>query len=387
MELLSAAIDRQTARRSRRPFAWTGLHALRVVAACFACALVFGAADAYAEDPDRANKLFLEARDKLKDDDREAALPLLTQAESHFAHPAILLLKAKTQRELGLLDDADTTLGRVESGKLPRGLRKVLAEERAELEKARKAMGRLRVRVTPPEAIVVVDKHQHRGGYDRWRNPGDTRVEVLAPGFQPTVRTATIAAEGDVTIEVALAPLRGKIRVVVPGGLKGVEVKIDGKAVAIDEGARAGDVFSTDAGLGKHEVLCRRGDKEVGHVVEVAFGASADVRCIGIEPATNIARVSLGWGGVAAGAALASYGVWGIQSYFADQEKAQREGLIADGNKGYGGALYLASGVAVGLASYWLLLREPSGEAAASASLTPGATGTSSPLAHVSNLR
>lgn len=387
MELLSAAFDPKTARRPRRRFASASLRGLRVVSACFACALVFGVAEAYAEDPDRANKLFLEAREKLKDDDREAALPLLSQAESHFAHPAILLLKAKTQRELGLLDDADATLGRIESGKLPRGLRKVLAEERAELEKARKALGRLRVRVTPAEAIVVIDKHEHRGGYDRWRNPGDTRVEVLAPGFQPTVRTATIAAEGDVTLEVALAPLRGKIRVVVPGGLKGVEVKIDGKAVEIEEGARAGDVFSTDAGLGKHEVLCRRGDKEVGHVVEVAFGTSADVRCNGIEPATNIARVSLGWGGVAAGAALASYGVWGIQSYFADQEKAQREGLIADGNKGYGGALYLASGVAVGLASYWLLLREPSTEAEPTASLNPDAAGTNLPLADVSLLR
>jgi hypothetical protein len=348
--------------------------ALRTALALVAALGLFAVAPAYAEqDPVKANKLFTEAREKLKDDDREGALELLDQAENYFAHPAILLLKAKTQRELGLLEAADGTLDRVEAGKLPRPLRKVHSEERAEIEKARTVMGRLIVRVTPADALVVVDKHEHRGGYDRWRPPGDTKVEVIAPGHQPTVRTATIAAAGKVELEVALAPLRGAIRVTVPGGLKGVDVLLDGKTVEIEEARRAGEVHRVETGLGKHEVVCRRGQREVGRVVEVAFGSEVHVRCDGIEPKADVARLGLGWGGVAAGAALATYGVWGIQSYFADQEKAQRDGLIVDSNKHYGGAAYLVSGLAVGLASYWLLLREPGEpEASTTAALEPG---------------
>lgn len=333
-------------------------------------ALVLGSSVAFADDREtEANKLFVEAREKLAKNEQEEALELLNQAEELFAHPAISLMKAKTQRELGMLDAASETLGRVNAAKLPKPLRKVHDDETAEIVRMRASMGRLVVAVKPKDAMVIIDGKQLRGAYDRWRKPGDVRVEVLAPGHQPAVRTANITGGGSTNLEIVLAPLRGSIRVVVPGGLRGVDVLLDGKAQELDAGRRAGDATTLEVDLGKHEVMCQRGEVRSAHTVDIAFGQVREVRCEGFGGGANVVRLSLGWGGLATGLALAGYGAWGIQSYFADQTYAQENKLIvADTNKHYGGALYLASGLAIGVTSWLLFLRSPDDEAASSAS-------------------
>lgn len=377
LDLLRISLSERAYRSSRL---WVGLLFIAAFSAPSAIAL----AD---EDPAKANRLFTEAREKLKDDPEEA-LELLNEAENNFAHPAILLLKAKTQRELGMLEGAEATLGRVDTSKLPRPLRKVHDEEVAANKQARQELGRLSISVTPPTAVIVIDRQQFRRGYDRWRQPGEVKLEFVAPEFQPAVRSVNITKGDTVELEVTLVPLRGTIRVTVAGGLRGVVVVIDGKPAAIADGADAGDVASFEVSLGKHEVQCRRDGREVGNIVDVVFGTSVDVVCRGIEPAVDVTRLGLGWGGVATGVALAGYGVWGIQSYFSDLDFAKANGKIANTNKHYGGAVYLASGVAVGLASWWLLLRD---DGAAPSRDTAGADGsraaTARPDAQVLSLR
>ena len=56
---------------------------------------------------------------------------------------------------------------------------------------------------------------------------------------------------------------------------------------------------------------------------------------------------------------MLGYGAWGLQSYFADVERAEDNGLLVDSNKHYGGALYVVSGLAVGVTSYLLFVRKP----------------------------
>ena len=348
-------------RRSAAPLA---------AAVLFAFATVLGSSVAFADDREtEANKLFVEAREKLAKDDQEEALELLNRAEELFAHPAISLMKAKTQRELGMLEAASDTLGRVNASKLPKPLRKVHDEESAEIVRMRAAMGRLVVAVSPADAMIIIDGKQLRGRYDRWRKPGDVRVEVLAPGHQPAVRTASVTGGGATNLEIVLAPLRGSIRLVVPGGLRDIEVLLDGKAQTIEGGRRAGDVVTLDVDLGKHELMCQRGEVRSAHSVEIAFGQVRDVRCDGFESSASVVRLGLGWGGLATGLAMAGYGAWGIQSYFADQTYAQENKLIvADTNKHYGCALYLASGLAIGVTSWLLFLRSPDEEAASATS-------------------
>lgn len=345
-------------------------------------ALVLGASVAFAQDREsEANKLFVEAREKLAKNEQEDALELLNKAEELFAHPAISLMKAKTQRELGLLDAAAETLGRVNASKLPKPLRKVHDDESAEIVRLRATMGRLVVAVSPADAMVIIDGKQLRGRYDRWRNPGDVRVEVLAPGHQPAVRTASITGGGPTNLEIVLAPLRGSIRVVVSGGLRDVEILLDGKALELDASRRAGDATTIDVDLGKHEVMCQRGEIKTAHSVDIAFGQVREVRCEGFGGGANVVRMSLGWGGLATGLALAGYGAWGIQSYFADQTYAQEHKLIvADTNKHYGGALYLASGLAIGVTSWLLFLRSPDEEASTASSWLLPSAPSSGPL-------
>ncbi len=319
-----------------------------------------------------ANKLFVQAREKLAKNDFEGALELLDEAERLFAHPAIQLLKAKTQREVGRLDDAAGTLERVPAAKLPKPLKKVHDDEIAEITRLRGIHGRIAIRVVPAEAYVVIDGAQFRGGYDRWRAPGDVRIEALAPGHQPAVRTVSVVAGSRVDLELKLQPLRGTVRVSVPGGMRGIEVRIDDKAQVIDDARRAGDVAAFEVELGRHEVVCARGDKLERHTVEVALGQTHSVACEQVGgPTGSVLRSSIGWGGVAAGLGMAGYGTWGIASYFSDLEKAKQNGQIAQTNKHYGGALFLASGLAVGVTSWLLFVREPAAEESAAARPTP----------------
>ncbi len=335
--------------------------------------LVFAIAPTVAVAQDKeseANKLFVQAREKLAKNDAEGALELLDEAEKLFAHPAIQLLKAKTQREVGRLDDAASTLDRIPAAKLPKPLKKVHDDEVAEITRLRGIQGRIAVRVEPPNAFVVIDGAQFRGGYDRWRTLGEVRIEALAPGHQPAVRTVTVVASSRVDLELKLQPLRGTVRVSVPGGMRGVEVRIDDKAQVIDDARRAGDVAAFEVELGKHEVVCVRGDKSERHTVDVALGQTHAVQCEQVgQPSSTGLRASIGWGGVAAGLGMAGYGTWGIASYFSDLETAKQNGQIAQTNKHYGGALYLASGLAIGITSWLLFVREPA--ATESAALHP----------------
>lgn len=329
-----------------------------------------------------ANRLFTEARERIKAGDPEAGLELLERAEKIFAHPAIVLLQAKTQRELGLLDAADAALKRIDAAKLPKPLKKVHDDERAAVTAARSTLGRLAVTVSPADATLTLDGRQRRGGYDRWRPPGEVRLEFTAPGYQPIVRTEQVRAGETTTVDVALPALKGTIRVTVPGGLRGVDVTVDGRAAKIDDARRAGDVADLSVDLGKHEVQCMRGARRYAKAVDVAFGAVAEVRCEGIGDAgAAVLRTSLGWGGVAAGVALAAYGVVGIQGYFADVAHAEEQGLIVQStNKHYGGALYLASGLAVGVASWLLLLRDPGSSGGEAQALAPATDASSHSL-------
>ncbi len=316
-----------------------------------------------AQDPAKANALFKKAKEKLDGGEPYEALELVTRAAEYFEHPAIFLLKARTLRVLHRYGKALAVLESISARKAPKALRKVRSTEIAQIKAAMKTTGRLQVKVQPANAEVLYKGTTYKGGLDRWVDAGRNKVEISAPGYQATRRTVTVEAQGSSDIQVVLKKAVGKVRVVVSGGLKGVDVKIDGEVQDVSDGRRAGDVVTLTLPVGKREVACSRGALLELHKVTVALGKTSVVRCSQIAGSSKIAGMAIGWGGVAAGLALASYGAWGLQSYFADIEKAENQGLIADTNKHYGGALYLASGLAIGVTSYLLFVREPASDA------------------------
>ncbi len=330
---------------------------------------------------EEAKAAFAEARERARKGNFEGALKSIEEVERHMKHPTVSLLKARALRKVWRLDQAKSTLATINPAKLKRNLRTVHAEEVGKLDKVIKSHSHLRVVVKPASAAIMIDGTRFVGTIDRWFPAGKLRLEFAAEMHQPSVRQATLSAGELREIKVVLREAAGTIRLNVPGGLKGVDVRMDGKPIEIAEGARAGDVTSIRASVGAHEIICARGKLRDARVIQVELSKTVPVSCDELVP-SDLGRSLLGWGGLATGVAMAGYGAWGIASYFSDQsqaddnlEKATSADLVnnmvpggaIDTNKHWGGALYLMSGLAVSTVSYLMFVRNPPSDASATA--------------------
>jgi len=309
-------------------------------------------------DQARANAIYKDAKERMDAGEFQKAFEFAQEAERIFAHPSITFLKGRALRKLGRLRDADDAYKAADNPQLPKALIKPLADERAGLNEELRTKGQLRVVVEPKSAVVSVDGETVLGGWDNWLPIGKKKVEIAAPGHRPAVRSVEVQAGETVDIKVVLAPLGGSLTVLVPGGLKGVEILVDGLAVELAEGSRVGDRTPLlPVSVGAHEVTCSRGNARVAHRVEVGLEAAVQVTCEGIEPPSAGGGKALGWGGVAVGAGLLSYGAYGLGSWLFVDRNDER-GIVST-NKHWLGSVYALSGVATGVASYLLFVREP----------------------------
>lgn len=335
-----------------------------------------------AADQARANGIYKEAKEKFDANDFQKAFELAEEAERIFAHPSITFLKGRALRKLGRLRDADDAFKSADTPQLPKPLVKPLSDERGALSDEFKVKGRLLVVVEPKTALVSVDGDASLGTFDKWVLIGKRKIEIAAPGHRPVVRVVELQPGELAEIKVKLAPTGGSLVVTVPGGLKGVEILVDGQALDIAEGERAGDRSPLQpVTVGSHEVVCSRGDKRVTRAVEVGMDAVVEVTCEGLSSGGFGGGKALGWGGVAVGAGLLGYGAYGIGSYLfvdlADPRVVAGTHTIST-SKHWGGALYAVSGIATGLVSYLMFVREPAAPAAAAAVLQSSDTMASS---------
>ncbi|MCO4760552.1 MAG: hypothetical protein KC502_03565 [Myxococcales bacterium] len=326
-----------------------------------------------AQDPAKANALFKQAKSKLQAGDREQALDLVSRAASFFAHPAIFLLKSKVLLKLHRYDEAAKVLGRISTRKLPGALKRARSSglKRAKTEMARR--GHLMVQIRPKKATSQVGEQRFTGDVNIWLLPGKHDLKIQAPDHQTVNKRVLIHAGDKSSLSVTLKPAVGTVRLEVSGGLKGVDLKLDGAPLPVTSGMRIGDVISLKIATGEHTISCHRGALVESHSVAVRLNQTTKMSCsqIGGGP-SRATLLTVGWGGVAAGLAMAGYGTWGVLSYFSDQEHAKQNGLIADTNKHYGGALYMASGLAIGISSYLLFARDAKTDTALAPTPTSG---------------
>ncbi|MFZ4576801.1 MAG: PEGA domain-containing protein [Myxococcota bacterium] len=307
----------------------------------------------------KANGLYKDAKERFESNDFQNAYELSLEAERLFAHPSITFLKGRALRKLGRLREAEEALKAADSPQLPKALQKPLADERLALAEELRLKGELRVKVQPSNAIVSVDGETAKGDFDRWVLVGKHRIEIAAPDYRPVVRVVEVTAGETTETKIALSPLGGTLTVVAPGGLKGVDVLVDGVVVDISEGARAGDrAPPLSVTVGSHEVVCVRGDKRVTRNVQVEIDAAVEVECAGlVAHAARSSSKALGWGGVAVGGVVAGYGLYGLASYlFVDM--ADKRG-VQDSNKPTLGTVFTVAGLATGVVSYLLFVHEP----------------------------
>jgi hypothetical protein len=311
----------------------------------------------------RANALYKDAKEHFETGDLPKALELCSEAESIFAHPSITFLKGRILHKMSRLREADVALKTADSPQLPKPLLKPLQDERTAVAEEMKQKGELKVTVQPSgSAMISVDGDTATGSYLKWIAPGKHRIEIAAPGYRPVVRVSDISAGGSAEVKVTLVPLGGSLTIVVPGGLKGIDVQVDGGPVEIPEGARAGDRSpAVPVAIGSHEVVCVGiGGKRFATMAKVEVDASVEVVCEGVGAGGGSGAKALGWGGVAVGAGMFGYGAWALGSfYIVDVNDPRWQEGVSTSNKTWGGAVYSVAGLATGLASYWLFLREP----------------------------
>ncbi len=308
----------------------------------------------------KANGLYKDAKERFESNDFQNAYELSLEAERLFAHPSITFLKGRALRKLGRLREAEEALKAADSPQLPKALQKPLADERLALAEELRLKGELRVKVQPSNAIVSVDGDTAKGDYERWVLVGKHRIEIAAADYRPVVRVVEVTAGETTELKIALSPLGGTLTVVAPGGLKGVDVLVDGVVVEISEGARAGDrAPPLSVTVGSHEVVCVRGEKRVTRSVQIEIDASVEVECSGLVARTSAGSPSkaLGWGGVGVGGIVAGYGLYGLASYlFVDMADSRG---VQESNKPALGTVFTVAGIATGVVSYLLFVHEP----------------------------
>lgn len=321
----------------------------------------------------RANAIYKDAKDLFEGNDFAGALAKAEQAEKVYPHPAILLLKGRILRRLGKLRLAEAALREADKPELPKPLAKTLADERDALNDDFGRKGELIVvlaegagaDVTLSVDGVVVDG----GRFERWILAGRHEVEATAPGRKAWARTVDVVAGKTVQVDVAMEGVAGRLTVVVPGGLAGVEIRVDGAPARIAEGTRLGERWTASVAAGDHDVECSGPGGVARERVRVETTGVATVTCSGVAGAQRSSGASkvVGWGGVAVGSGLFAYGVYNLAYYFAQTSDGQVE-VVGNGplamSRSTGGALYAASGAAVGVLSWWLFLRDAKPERA-----------------------
>ena len=341
----------------RRPAMGPRLLSALSIALCVVCAPAAWSAEP-SGDPARANSIYKDAKERFEAGETQKALELATEAERIFPHPSITFLKGRVLRRLGRLHDADEAFQAADSPQLPKALHRPLDEERKSLAEEMQQKGELRVLVQPPNARVKVDGEVRTGTFQSWVDVGRRRVEISAPGHQAVVRSVEVQAGETSEITVVLQAMGSAIIVVVPGGLRGVEVLVDGIALDLGDGTDVGDRSQPQpVAAGTHSVVCSRGDKRVVKSVEVGTGVEVDVDCSKLSGGSlgALPVKAIGWGGVGVGALVMGYGAWGLGSYYLSDADDPRG--VKSSNKQWLGSVYAVTGAAAGVLSYLLLVR------------------------------
>lgn len=340
------------------------------------CALV--AAPAWAGEAEvRANAIYKEAKDRFDAKDFEKAADLAEQAERIFGHPAITLLKGRALRALGKLREAEAAYKVVREGlaQLPKPLVKVLTDELLGTGEEMRQKGELKVTTEPANARAMLDGTDIPLPFVKWIGPGRHKVEAGVPGKRPVTREVEVKVGETVDLRINLNEKEGRLVVVVPNGLKGALITIDGAIYEIEDAQRLGDRAPPKmVEPGKHSVVCVRDGRQVGVTVDVGSDQTVEAGCLGLEAAASAVNAgkAVGWGGVAVGTGLFGYGLYGLGSYLLVDLDDTRG--IKSTNKHWLGSTYAIVGAGAAVASYLLLVRDGAGADSKSAGVAPPAS-------------
>ena len=369
-------MDKQTPAHTSSSARWAMRLVIAVAVSGGAAVAPTVARAAPADNEAKANQLYQDAKAKFEAKDYERAEELIEQAEKLFPHPMIVLQKGRILRMLGRLRDAETALKQCKAGsaQLPNKALHILTDELIGLSDEMRAKGELLVTVeSSGDVQVQLDGSDIKVPYARWLPPGRHKVDAASSGHKPVHRDVDVVAAATAEVKLNLDKRDGRLVVVVPGSLRNVEVRIDGRVFDIEDAARIGDrAPPKTVDPGPHEVVCIRGERQVGSKVDVPADGQVDARCDGLEPPESGSKKIVGWSGVAVGGGLLAFGAYNV-GYYAYKKSDGFVERVPDGSVSRlsGGVGYALFGAAVGVGSWLVWLRSGGGDSASAQAAPP----------------
>ena len=150
--------------------------------------------------------------------DCKGAIDLLQRAEQLYSAPVHLLYVARCQAKTGKLIEAAETYRAIKRMKLqpdsPEQFKAAVQDADDELQTVAAEIPRLILNVAPqPEGVVITINGDEVPaailGIERLTNPGEKKITVTAPGFEPNDLTITLKRSEVRELEIPLTPTGG----------------------------------------------------------------------------------------------------------------------------------------------------------------------------------
>lgn len=328
------------------------------------------AVSATAQKPEkRANELYNEGKDLMSAGDLEGALAKFDEAWGFFQHGLIVKKRGEVKEQLrryeGAVSDYQLYLQKLSSSK--RKERKLILERISKLQK---------LLLLPVPTTVVCDRTGVRVSIDRapaQRTPFDLKLvpgnhtaEVKDKRFEPFQKTVRIVPGDPQLIKLKATPRTGAVVVMTDRDtLRNTVIAIDNRRIELTAAQKAGQRVSVeDIVVGKHTLVCTMPGRPSYYVeFKVVQGAENTVLCDFSKVATpaDPIRDPWGWTTAAIGLAGVATGVGLIISWRADVAFAEDTNQDLVTNKDIIGFTALGLGVAAGVASYFVFVREGAG--------------------------
>lgn len=330
----------------------------RIAATLFcALALLAGVAQAAEPDPAAAKRLFDEARELHEAGQTRESLGKLKAAYEAFPADGILVSIANRHLDLGEPEEAAAALSRVVDA--PRQLRKQMAQLTTAIEEQLAMPVKVRLTSSVAAARVSIDNGSERPTPARVQlRRGSHRFTFRAEGFEDMTMTQDLRGSREIVIEGALQPMKGsfKVKVEPPEPLRGIRILVDGKSVRLTP-AEMEESATRDRDLkpGKYRVVCLRGiDETAETMLEVKANEPTLATCLFQSSGMSTKKI-LGWVSVAAAVGALAGGTVLVVSYLDDKERYPAPRYDLESTKPLGAGLLYATGVGLGVLSYFLL--------------------------------
>lgn len=312
--------------------------------------------DAHANDPERAQALFAEAKRLHEDGRTREALQRLKEAYEAFPAEGILVSIANRHMDLGEPEEAQETLARISGD--DRNIKRAADQLREKVAEQLAQPVSLQVSADAPEATVSVD------GGPRRRLPatlllarGAHTFNVEAPGREAVEVERILKGMAQMELAVTLPIPVGRWRL----GLEPrepigeVRIVVEGKQVALSAQERT-QLMTTERELapGNYKIQCLRGIDELATTTirvrsdEVVTGVCA------FRPPVEEAKGNevLGWATAGGAVVSVAVGTYFLVSYLDEKEEFPEPRYQIESTKPIGAGVAYTTGVGLGVLSY-----------------------------------